>query len=76
MIYCAFQQWVLDVLREITPNSSQQHKYILTGTDYLTRWTEAIQLRKVNEDKVISLIEKLIIKRYGIPDALIFDNVS
>lgn len=76
MIYCSFQQWGLDVIGDITPNSSQQHKYILTATDYFTRWTEAIPLRKLNEDEVISFIKKFIINRYGIPDALIFDNAS
>lgn len=33
-------------------------------------------LWKVNEDEVISFIDKFIINRYGIPDALIFDNAS
>lgn len=37
MIYHPFQQWGLDIIGEITPNSSQQHKYILTATDYFTR---------------------------------------
>lgn len=76
MIYRPFQQSGLDVIGEITPNSSQQHKYILTVTDYFTRWTEAILLQEVNEDEVTSFIEKFIINRYGIPDALIFDNAS
>jgi len=30
----------------------------------------------VKEDEVISFIEKFIINKYGIPDALIFDNAS
>eukprot|EP00253_Pinus_taeda_P030282 PITA_30282 len=51
MIYRLFQQWGLDVIGEITMNSSQQHKYILTATDYFTRWTKAILLRKVNEEE-------------------------
>eukprot|EP00253_Pinus_taeda_P009664 PITA_09664 len=76
MIYRPFQQWDLDVIGEITPNSSQQYKHILMATDYFTRWTEAISLRKVNEDEVISFIEKFIISRFGIPNALIFDNAS
>ena len=33
-------------------------------------------LWKLNEDEVISFIEKFIINRFGIPDALIFDNAS
>jgi len=76
MIYRPFQQWGLDVIGEITLNSSQQHKYIVTATDYFTRWTEAIPLQKVNKDEVISFIEKFIINRFGIPDALIFYNAS
>eukprot|EP00253_Pinus_taeda_P017642 PITA_17642 len=51
MIYRLFQQWGLNVIGEITPNTSQQHKYTLTTTDYFTRWTEEILLRKVNEDE-------------------------
>eukprot|EP00253_Pinus_taeda_P009949 PITA_09949 len=46
MIYHPFQQWGLDVIGDITLKSSQQHKYILTATDYFTRWTEVIPLRK------------------------------
>jgi len=76
MIYHPFQQWGLDIIGEITPNSSHQHKYILTTTNYFTRWTEAIPLQKVNEDEVISFIEKFIINRFCILDALIFDNAS
>jgi len=33
-----FQQWGLDVIREINPYSSQLHKYILKTIDYFTRW--------------------------------------
>ena len=46
------------------------------ATDYFPRWTKAIPLRKVNEDEVIYFIEKFIINRFGIPNALIFDNAS
>eukprot|EP00253_Pinus_taeda_P006479 PITA_06479 len=76
MIHCPLQQWGLDVIGEITLNSSQQHNYILIVTNYFTRWTEAIPLWKVNEDEVISFIDKFIINKFGIPDALIFDNAS
>ena len=32
-----FEQWGIDIIGEINPNSSLQHKYILTATDYFTR---------------------------------------
>ena len=37
-----FEQWGLDIIGEITPKSSKQHKYILTATDYFTKWVESI----------------------------------
>jgi hypothetical protein len=30
-----FEQWGIDIIGEINPHSSKQHKYILTTTDYL-----------------------------------------
>ena len=32
-----FQQWGLDFIGEINPNSSRQHKWILTATYYFTK---------------------------------------
>ena len=37
MIIEPFEQWGLDIIGEIKPNSSLQHKYILTESDYFTR---------------------------------------
>ena len=31
-----FEQWGKDIIGEINPNSSLQHRYILTATDYFT----------------------------------------
>ena len=47
-----FEQQGLDVVSEINPNS-KLHKYILTTTDYFTRWTEAIPLKNINDNEVI-----------------------
>jgi hypothetical protein len=43
-----FEKWGLDVIEEITLSSSKQHKYILTATDYFTKWAEVIPLTHVN----------------------------
>jgi hypothetical protein len=71
-----FQQWGLDVIGEINPNSSQLHKYILTTIDYFTRWMEAIPLKEINENQVISFLDSFIITRFGIPESLVFDNAK
>jgi ribonuclease HI/transposase InsO family protein len=71
-----FQQWGLDIIGPINPPSSQQHKYIVTATDYFTRWSEAAALRTVNTSQVIAFLKSNIITRFGIPDCLVFDNAS
>eukprot|EP00253_Pinus_taeda_P010665 PITA_10665 len=71
-----FEQWGLDIIGEITPNSSKQHKYILTATDYFTKWVEAIPLKTTNSEAIIEFIDQFIITRFGVPNALVFDNAS
>lgn len=71
-----FQQWGLDIVGPINPNSSQQHKFIINATDYFTRWVEAAPLRVVNTNQVISFLETNIITRFGVPESLVFDNAS
>ena len=56
MITEPFEQWGLDIIGEIKPKYSLQHKYILTAIDYFTCWVEAIPLRKINEDEVINFL--------------------
>jgi len=38
-----FQQWGLDFIGEIHPASSGQHRWILTTTDYFSKWIEAMK---------------------------------
>ena len=57
-------------------NSSLQHKYILTTTDYFTYWVEAIPLCKVNEDAVMDFLQDHIMTRFGVPISLVFDNAT
>ena len=71
-----FQQWGIDIVGPINPPSSMQHKYIITATNYFTRWVEAAPLKIVNTNQVILFLEFFIITRFGIPDSLVFDNAS
>jgi hypothetical protein len=41
-----FRQWGLDVIREIHPQSPSQRKWILTATDYFTKWIEEVPTRQ------------------------------
>jgi hypothetical protein len=71
-----FQQWGLDIIGPIKPTSSQQHKYIITTTDYFTRWSKVVPLKVVNTSQVIVFLNSNIITRFGIPECLVFDNAS
>eukprot|EP00253_Pinus_taeda_P021597 PITA_21597 len=48
-ISAPFQHWGLDFIREIHPTSSGQHRWILTATDYFTKWIEAIPTRQATD---------------------------
>jgi hypothetical protein len=61
-----FQQWGLDFIGEINPHSSAQHKWILTATDYFTKWVEAIPTRKATDSVVIDFLEESILSRFGL----------
>ena len=53
-----------------------QYKYIITTTNYFTRWAETAPLRVVNTNQVILFSESFIITRFGVPDSLVFYNAS
>ena len=71
-----FEQWGMDIIGEINPNYSLQHKYILMATNYFTRLVEAILLRLVNEDVVMDFLQDHIMTRFGVPISLVFDNAT
>ena len=51
-----FEQWGLDVVGEIKPKSFKLHKYILTTTDYFSKWTKVIPLKFINDNEVIQFL--------------------
>jgi hypothetical protein len=70
-----FQQWGLDFIGEIHLASSGQHRWILTATDYFTKWIEDIPTRSVSHKVIISFLED-IITRFGCPSRIVIDNVA
>ena len=51
-----FEQWGLDIIGEINPNSSKQYKYILNTIDFFTKWVESIPLKVVNTQSIKDLL--------------------
>ena len=71
-----FEQWGLDVVGEINPNSYKLHKYIFTSTDYFSKWTEVISLKVINDNEVIQFLQRNIVTRVAVPNYLVFDNAK
>jgi ribonuclease HI len=69
-----FCQWGLDLVGKIHPSSSNGHKFIITATEYFTKWVEAVPLITIIGKHVSSFILNYIICRYGIPQTIMTDN--
>ena len=69
-----FQQWGLDFIAKIHPASSGEHQWILTVTDYFTKWIEAIPTRQATDVVIISFLENNILSRFGYPNKLMTNN--
>jgi hypothetical protein len=70
-----FQQWGLYFIGEIHPASSGKHKWILTVTNFFTKWIEAIPTRSASHNIIIGFLEDLII-RFGCPSKIVTDNAA
>ena len=73
-IEAPFQQWGLDFIGEINPNSLGQHKWILTTTYYFTKWIEVIPTRRATETIIMDFLEENILARFGCPKRIVTDN--
>ena len=71
-----FQQWGLDFIGEINPASSSQHRWILTATDFFTKWVEAIPTRNATDNMIINFIQESILGIFGWPKKFLTDNAK
>ena len=71
-----FQQWGLDFIRPINPTSSAGHQYIITATDYFTKWLEAKPTKNTTSKVVCEFLKENILVRFGVPVKLVMDNVA
>lgn len=71
-----FQQWGLDFIGEINPTSSGQHRWILTTTNYFTKWTEAVPTRQATNAIIIEFLINNILSSFGYPRKIVTDNAK
>jgi transposase InsO family protein len=75
VVSAPFRQWGLDFIGEIHPPSSGQHRWILTATDYFTKWIEVVPTRSTSYKVIINFMED-IISRFDCPSRIVTDNAS
>ena len=51
-----FAQWGLDLIGKIHPTSSNGHKFIITATEYFTKWIEAIPMTYITGTQIYRFI--------------------
>ena len=51
-----FQQWGLDFIGEINPISLGKRRWILTATDYFTKWVESIPTGQATDTVIIDFL--------------------
>uniref|UniRef100_A0A2N9GBG3 RNA-directed DNA polymerase n=1 Tax=Fagus sylvatica TaxID=28930 RepID=A0A2N9GBG3_FAGSY len=68
-----FAQWGLDIVGPL-PRAPGNKKFLITATDYFTKWIEAEPLSNIRDVDTKRFLWKSIITRFGIPWAVISDN--
>jgi transposase InsO family protein len=66
----------LDFIGEFKDKSSNGYRWILTATDYFTRWVEAILTKKATKEVMMKFLEEKIITRFGVPAKITTDNAK
>uniref|UniRef100_A0A2N9GNE9 Uncharacterized protein n=1 Tax=Fagus sylvatica TaxID=28930 RepID=A0A2N9GNE9_FAGSY len=68
-----FAQWGLDIVGPL-PRAPGNKKFLITATDYFTKWIKAKPLSNIRDVDTKRFLWKSIITRFGIPWAVISDN--
>jgi transposase InsO family protein len=76
VVEAPFQQWGLDFIGKFNDKSSNGYLWVLTTTDYFTKWVEAIPTKLATERVVMNFLEDKIITRFVVPSKIVTDNVK
>ena len=71
---CPFVKWGLYSIGTINPPSSTGHTFILTTTNYFTKWSEVVPLKHATDESVITFFQETIFPRFGVPIQIVSDN--
>jgi hypothetical protein len=65
--------WEIDLIGRIVDKSNES-KFILVAIDHYTKWIETAILKSKDGKSVANWVEKLIIKKHGVPAKILSDN--
>lgn len=56
-----FRGWGIDLIGQVHPASSKDHKFVLVATDYFTKWVDAVPLKIVMSSNIIDFVKEHIV---------------
>ncbi|MCO5561280.1 hypothetical protein L7F22_014901 [Adiantum nelumboides] len=71
--YGPFEKWGIDAIGPL-PRTSTDKQYILTATDYMTRWAEAASVARITAADVSKFVLDYICSRFGTPLEILSDR--
>lgn len=71
-----FEKLAIDLIGEIFPHSEENHNYILTCIDDLTKWAIAVPIKGCTAITIAHALVTHVILKYGPPKILLSDNAS
>ncbi|MCO5602286.1 hypothetical protein L7F22_056415 [Adiantum nelumboides] len=71
--YGPFEKWGIDAIGPL-PRTSTNKQYILTATDYMTRWAKAASVARITAADVSKFVLDYICSRFGTPLEILSDR--
>ena len=56
------------------PRVTSNRRFVLVAVDYFIKWAEAEAFAKIWDVDVKKFVWRNIVKRFGVPECLVFDN--
>jgi hypothetical protein len=71
----AFDKWAIDFVGPINPPAKRTRaRYIITMTEYLTRWEKSVLVKDCNAEIAAHFLFEQVITRFGCPRILMIDQ--